>query len=260
MALLDIKDLCIYFGGVKAVQNVSFSVEKGDFLGLIGPNGAGKTTVFNAVTGVVRPTQGEVFFNGHRLNGMRPDKISKLGIARTFQNIRIYPKMSALDNVAIGLDSRASYNTLSAMLRLPGVRKRDKEIKRQCLDYLDQVGILQYKDTEVGALPYGIQRKVEIARALATHPQLLFLDEPAAGMNTAESMELVGFLKELHQNTGIAIVLIEHHLEVVMEVCQKIQVLNLGQLLAAGTPEEIQSNQDVITAYLGERRKRDGHV
>ncbi len=260
MALLDIKDLCIYFGGVKAVQNVTFSVDSGDFVGLIGPNGAGKTTVFNAVTGVVRPTQGEVFFDGHRLNGMRPDKISKLGIARTFQNIRIYPKMTALDNVSIGLDSRASYNTVAAMLRLPSVRKRDKEIQKECLDYLDQVGILQYKDTEVGALPYGIQRKVEIARALATHPKLLFLDEPAAGMNTAESMELVDFLRNLHQNTGIAIVLIEHHLEVVMEVCQRIHVLNLGQMLASGTPEEIQKNQDVINAYLGERRKRNEHV
>lgn len=260
MALLEIKDLCIYFGGVKAVQNVTFSVEQGDFIGLIGPNGAGKTTVFNAVTGVVRPTSGEVYFDGKLLNGMRPDKISRLGIARTFQNIRIYPKMSAMENVAIGLDSRASYNTVAAMFRLPGVRKRDKEIKEQCLGYLEQVGILQYKDTEVGALPYGIQRKVEIARALATHPKLLFLDEPAAGMNTSESMELVGFLRKLHQDTGIAIVLIEHHLEVVMEVCRRIQVLNLGQLLASGTPEEIQKNQDVITAYLGERRKRDGHA
>ncbi len=258
MALLEIKDLSIHFGGVKAVQNVSFSVEQGDFIGLIGPNGAGKTTVFNAVTGVVNPTHGEVFFDGHRLNGMRPDKISHLGIARTFQNIRIYPKMTAVDNVAIGLDSRAKYNTISAMLRLPSVRRRDKEIEKTCLNFLEQVGIVQYKDAEVGALPYGIQRKVEIARALATNPKLLFLDEPAAGMNTAESMELVAFLKDLHQKTGIAIVLIEHHLEVVMEVCQTIHVLNLGQMLASGTPEEIQKNQAVITAYLGERRKRDG--
>lgn len=256
MALLEIKDLSIHFGGVKAVQHVSFSVEEGDFIGLIGPNGAGKTTVFNAVTGVVRPTDGEVYFDGHRLNGMRPDKISHLGIARTFQNIRIYPKMSAIDNVAIGLDSRATYNTVAAMLRLPSVRRRDKEIRETCLGFLEQVGIVQYKDTEVGSLPYGLQRKVEIARALATGPKLLFLDEPAAGMNTAESMELVTFLKELHKNTGIAIVLIEHHLEVVMEVCRNIHVLNLGQMLASGTPEEIQKNQDVITAYLGERRMR----
>ncbi|MBS6952231.1 MAG: ABC transporter ATP-binding protein [Clostridium sp.] len=260
MSLLEIKDLSIHFGGVKAVQNVTFSVEEGDFIGLIGPNGAGKTTVFNAVTGVVLPTLGEIYFDGHRLNGMRPDRISHLGIARTFQNIRIYPRMTALENVAIGLDSRASYNTVSAMLRLPHVVKRDKEIKQTCLQYLDQVGILQHRDTEVGSLPYGLQRKVEIARALATGPKLLFLDEPAAGMNTAESLELVSFLRQLHQETGIAIVLIEHHLEVVMEVCQSIQVLNLGQLLASGTPEEIQKNPDVIKAYLGERRKRGGEA
>lgn len=256
MALLEIKDLSIHFGGVKAVQNVTFSVEKGDFIGLIGPNGAGKTTVFNAVTGVVRPTSGEIFFDGHRLNDMRPDKISHLGIARTFQNIRIYPRMSALDNVAIGLDSRAAYNTISAMLGLPSVRRRDREIRELCLGFLKQVGIEQYKDAEAGSLPYGLQRKVEIARALATGPQLLFLDEPAAGMNTAESIELVSFLRDLHKSTGIAIVLIEHHLEVVMEVCQTIHVLNLGQMLASGTSEEIQKNQAVITAYLGERRKR----
>lgn len=254
MALLEIKELSIHFGGVKAVQEVTFSVEKGDFIGLIGPNGAGKTTVFNAVTGVVVPTKGTIYFDGRQLNGMRPDRISHLGIARTFQNIRIYPKMSALDNVAIGLDSHASYHTVSAMLGLPHVRRRDKEIRETCLEFLDQVGIVQYKDSETGSLPYGIQRKVEIARALATRPKLLFLDEPAAGMNTAESMELVSFLQTLHENTGIAIVLIEHHLEVVMEVCKKIHVLNLGQMLASGTPKEIQNNQDVITAYLGERR------
>ncbi len=257
MALLDIKNLSIYFGGVKAVQDVSFSLEQGDFVGLIGPNGAGKTTVFNAVTGVVPPTKGDVYFDGKRLNGIRPDKISHLGIARTFQNIRIYPKMSALNNVAIGLESRPSYNTVSAMLRLPYVSKKDREIEKYCLHYLDQVGILQYKDTEVGSLPYGIQRKVEIARAMATNPKLLFLDEPAAGMNTAESLELVSFLRQLHKDTGIAIVLIEHHLEVVMEVCRTIHVLNLGQMLATGTPEEIQKNPDVITAYLGERRRHN---
>ncbi len=258
MALLEVKDLSIHFGGVKAVSDVSFSLEKGDFIGLIGPNGAGKTTVFNAVTGVVPPTKGEIYFDGHRLNGMRPDRISHLGIARTFQNIRIYPKMTVLDNVAIGLDSHARYHTVSAMLGLPHVRKRDREIREICLGFLEQVWIAGHKDAEAGSLPYGLQRKVEIARALAGNPALLFLDEPAAGMNTAESMELVGFLRGLHERTGIAIVLIEHHLEVVMEVCQNIHVLNLGRMLASGTPEEIQKNQDVITAYLGERRKRGG--
>ena len=167
--------------------------------------------------------------------------------------------MTAAENVAIGLDSYPSYNALSAMLRLPHVVKRDREIKRLSLEYLDKVGILEYKDYEAGALPYGLQRKLEIARALATKPKLLFLDEPAAGMNTNESIELVSFLRDLHRNNeGLTIVLIEHHLEVVMEVCQNINVLNLGSLLASGTPEEIQNNPDVIKAYLGERRKRDG--
>lgn len=259
MAQLELLNLSVHFGGVKAVQNVSIRVEEGEFRGLIGPNGAGKTTVFNAITGVVQPTAGEVYFEGKKLNCIRADKIAHMGIARTFQNIRIYPRMTAAENVAIGLDSYPSYNAISAMLRLPHVVKRDKEIKRLSLEYLDKVGILEYKDYEAGALPYGLQRKLEIARALATRPKLLFLDEPAAGMNTNESIELVSFLKDLHQsNDGLTIVLIEHHLEVVMEVCQKIDVLNLGSMLASGTPDEIQKNPDVIKAYLGERRKRDG--
>ena len=259
MAQLELLNLSVHFGGVKAVQNVSIRVEQGEFRGLIGPNGAGKTTVFNAITGVVQPTAGDVYFEGQWLNGIRADKIAHMGIARTFQNIRIYPKMTAAENVAIGLDSYPSYNALSAMLRLPHVVKRDREIKRLSLEYLDKVGILEYKDYEAGALPYGLQRKLEIARALATKPKLLFLDEPAAGMNTNESIELVSFLRDLHQNNeGLTIVLIEHHLEVVMEVCQNIDVLNLGTMLASGTPDEIQKNPDVIKAYLGERRKRNG--
>ena len=259
MAQLELLNLSVHFGGVKAVQNVSIRVEQGEFRGLIGPNGAGKTTVFNAITGVVQPTAGDVYFEGQRLNVIRADKIAHMGIARTFQNIRIYPKMTAAENVAIGLDSYPSYNALSAMLRLPHVVKRDREIKRLSLEYLDKVGILEYKDYEAGALPYGLQRKLEIARALATKPKLLFLDEPAAGMNTNESIELVSFLRDLHQNNeGLTIVLIEHHLEAVMEVCQNIDVLNLGTMLASGTPDEIQKNPDVIKAYLGERRKRNG--
>ena len=244
MAQLELLNLSVHFGGVKAVQNVSIRVEQGEFRGLIGPNGAGKTTVFNAITGVVQPTAGDVYFEGQRLNGIRADKIA---------HIRIYPKMTAAENVAIGLDSYPSYNALSAMLRLPHVVKRDREIKRLSLEYLDKVGILEYKDYEAGALPYGLQRKLEIARALATKPKLLFLDEPAAGMNTNESIELVSFLRDLHQNNeGLTIVLIEHHLEVVIDV------LNLGTMLASGTPDEIQKNPDVIKAYLGERRKRNG--
>ncbi len=256
MALLELKNLSVHFGGVKAVQDVSFSVEQGEFKGLIGPNGAGKTTVFNAVTGVVKPTDGAVYFNGKRLNGCRPDKIAHMGIARTFQNIRIYPKMSVCENVAIGLNSGPPYTALEAMLCTPKVRKKEREAFEKALEFLEMVGLQDFSDQEAGALPYGLQRKLEIARALATKPKLLFLDEPAAGMNTGESIELVQFLRQIHENTGLAIVLIEHHLEVVMEVCKNITGLNLGTLLATGTPQEIQNNPQVIKAYLGERRKK----
>lgn len=256
MALLEVKNLSVFFGGIKAVQNVSFQAEMGEFIGLIGPNGAGKTTVFNAVTGVARPTAGEIVFDGRSIGGMRPDKIAHLGIARTFQNIRIYPKLTARENVLIGIASIPKYDTISAMLRLPHVVRRDRETREQCEKYLDQIGLLEYKDVQAGSLPYGIQRKLEIARALATSPKLLFLDEPAAGMNTAESAELVGFLKDIHEMTGITIILIEHHLDVVMNVCSRINVLNLGELLFTGTPQEVQTNPEVIRAYIGERRKR----
>lgn len=255
MALLEVNNLSVFFGGIKAVQNVSFQAEKGEFIGLIGPNGAGKTTVFNAVTGVAKPTEGEILFDGKRIGGMRPDKIAHLGIARTFQNIRIYPKLTAWENVLIGIASVPKYDTISAMLRLPHVVKRDREARQECEMYLNQIGLSEYKDVQAGSLPYGIQRKLEIARALATKPKLLFLDEPAAGMNTKESAELVDFLKQLHQMTGITIILIEHHMDVVMNVCSKINVLNLGELLFTGTPQEVQTNPEVIRAYIGERRK-----
>ena len=255
MALLEVNNLSVFFGGIKAVQNVSFQAEKGEFIGLIGPNGAGKTTVFNAVTGVAKPTEGEILFDGKRIGGMRPDKIAHLGIARTFQNIRIYPKLTAWENVLIGIASVPKYDTISAMLRLPHVVKRDREARQECEMYLNQIGLIEYKDVQAGSLPYGIQRKLEIARALATKPKLLFLDEPAAGMNTKESAELVDFLKQIHQMTGITIILIEHHMDVVMNVCSKINVLNLGELLFTGTPQEVQTNPEVIRAYIGERRK-----
>ena len=243
MALLEVNNLSVFFGGIKAVQNVSFQAEKGEFIGLIGPNGAGKTTVFNAVTGVAKPTEGEILFDGKRIGGMRPDKIAHLGIARTFQNIRIYPKLTAWENVLIGIASVPKYDTISAMLRLPHVVKRDREARQECEMYLNQIGLSEYKDVQAGSLPYGIQRKLEIARALATKPKLLFLDEPAAGMNTKESAELVDFLKQIHQ------------MDVVMNVCSKINVLNLGELLFTGTPQEVQTNPEVIRAYIGERRK-----
>ena len=165
MALLVVNNLSVFFGGIKAVQNVSFQAEKGEFIGLIGPNGAGKTAVFNAVTGVAKPTEGEILFDGKRIGGMRPDKIAHLGIARTFQNIRIYPKLTAWENVLIGIASVPKYDTISAILRLPHVVKRDREARQECEMYLNQIGLSEYKDVQAGSLPYGIQRKLEIARA-----------------------------------------------------------------------------------------------
>ena len=256
MALLDVEHLSVRFGGLRALDDVTLCVEQGDFAGLIGPNGAGKTTLFNAITGVVTASEGTIRFDGTNIKGMRPDKIALRGIGRTFQNIRLFPRMKAYENVEIGISRVAQYGMVSAVLGLPGRRKLDRTCHEKALSYLEQVGILQFKDAYAGDLPYGIQRRLEIARALASEPQILFLDEPAAGMNNEETRSLIEFLRRMHRETGIAIVLIEHHLEVVMELCQNITVLNLGSMLARGTPEEIQNNPEVIGAYLGVRRER----
>ncbi len=260
MALLDIRNVSVQFGGLRAISALSLEVEAGSIAGLIGPNGAGKTTFFNVVTGVVQPTEGELFFNGIRINGMRPDRVAHLGIARTFQNIRLFTNMSVIDNVSIGIHRTAQYPVLKAMLRTPAVRRADKEVRRQAMEYLEAVDLKEYGDSIAGELPYGIQRRVEIARAIATRPRLLLLDEPAAGMNNEETAELVRFIQVLHDRYEhkMSILLIEHHLEMVMDLCQHITVLNLGEKLASGTPDEIQSDPDVIKAYIGERRSGNG--
>ena len=246
MSLLDIQNLTVQFGGLKAISNVNLSLDAGQMVGLIGPNGAGKTTLFNTVTGVVQKTEGSVLFDGKDLSKYKPNQIAHLGISRTFQNIRLFSKMTAEENVAIGINSVADYGIISAFLGLQ--------------EYLDRVNLLPYKDAIAGSLPYGIQRKLEIARAIATRPKLLLLDEPAAGMNNEETLELIEFIRDIHSNneTNMAIILIEHHLEVVMNLCSDITVLNLGSVLKKGTPSEIQSDPAVIKAYIGERRKIDG--
>lgn len=260
MSLLEIKNLTIQFGGLKAINNVDLSVAPGEMIGLIGPNGAGKTTLFNAITGVVNKSEGSILFDGKDLAQYKPNQIAHLGISRTFQNIRLFSKMTAEENVAIGINSVADYNLLSACLRLPNARKKDKETKIKAQEYLSRVNLLDYKDAVAGALPYGIQRKLEIARAIATRPKLLLLDEPAAGMNNEETQELIQFIRDIHQNneTNMAIILIEHHLEVVMNLCSDITVLNLGSVLKKGTPDEVQNDPAVIKAYIGERRDRHG--
>lgn len=255
-ALLDINHMTIAFGGLKAVNDVSMKIYPGEFVGLIGPNGAGKTTFFNSITGNVTPTSGTITFDGRNLAKKKPNQISNYGISRTFQNIRIFPKMTVLENVTIPMHSTPSYSVWAAMLGLPKIKQKQQEIQLLAMEFLHDLGLEEYKDRQAGTLAYGLQRRLEIARAMAASPKLLLLDEPAAGMNNDECNELVELLLQIYRNNALTIILIEHHIEFVLKLCSKIYVLNLGQLLAQGTPEEIQSNPEVIKAYLGERRSR----
>lgn len=254
--VLHAQDLTIRFGGLCAVDHVNIHIDKGEFVGLIGPNGAGKTTFFNSITGNLTPTEGSITFNGVSLAKKDPAQISHLGISRTFQNIRIFPKMTVLENVCIPLHSKPTYNIFSAALGLPVAKKKDKAIREDAISFLERLGIAEYQDHQAGALAYGLQRRLEIARALAAHPQLLLLDEPAAGMNNDECNELAELLKGIHRDYELTVMLIEHHIDFVLDLCNRIYVLNLGKLLTEGTPQEIQSNPDVIRAYLGDRRKK----
>lgn len=255
-ALLSINDLSIVFGGLRAVDHVNFHINEGEFVGLIGPNGAGKTTFFNCITGYVKPTEGEVVFAGKSLNKVLPHRISHYGISRTFQNIRIFPRMNVLDNVCMPLHSEPDYSIFTALLGLPKVKTKRKELEAKAMELLTLLGLQEYKDQEAGTLPYGLQRRLEIARALAASPKLLLLDEPAAGMNNDECNELVTLLQDIQNRFQLTIILIEHHIDFVLKLCQRIYVLNLGQVLAEGTPSQIQSNPDVIRAYLGDRRRK----
>ncbi len=271
--ILKIENVTMQFGGVIAVNNLSLEVGQGEIVALIGPNGAGKTTAFNCITGVYEPTNGRVEFCGrvmvenHPQGRMKklyagenrgvykkviaktPDKITELGIARTFQNIRLFSRMTVFDNVLIAKHMRAKQNVFSATFRLN--YKEERRMREETARLLEEQNLLQYKDEIASSLPYGLQRRLEIARALATEPKLLLLDEPAAGMNPQETQELTDFIVEIKEKYGLSVFMIEHHMDLVMQISDRIYVLDFGKLIAEGTPDEVSRNQRVIDAYLG---------
>ena len=250
--MLECKNLGIQFGGLKAVDNFNLNIEKGMLYGLIGPNGAGKTTVFNLLTGVYKPTGGTIRLDGNLINGKTPTQINNMGIARTFQNIRLFSNMSVLDNVKVALHEKVKYPLLTSMTHMFGFSKKEKEMDDLALEILDVFSLGSKKDVLSGNLPYGEQRKLERARALATSPSLLLLDEPAAGMNPNETEELMETIRKIRDMYNLTILLIEHDMKLVAGICEKLTVLNFGTELASGTPSEVLNNPDVITAYLGE--------
>ena len=250
--VLEVIDLGIDFGGLTAVNDFNLKVFDNEIVGLIGPNGAGKTTVFNMLTKVYQPSRGTIKFCGQDTARMSVVEMNKAGIARTFQNIRLFSNMSVIDNVKIGMNNQITYNNIEAVLRLPKYREQEAKVTEEAMELLRIFGLDKDADLIAGNLPYGAQRRLEIARAMATKPKLLLLDEPAAGMNPQETADLMDMIRFVRDHFHIAILLIEHDMKLVMGICERISVLNYGMLLAEGTPAEIQSNPQVIKAYLGE--------
>ncbi|MDB4897029.1 MAG: transporter [Firmicutes bacterium] len=251
MSLLAMEKVTVRFGGLVAVSELNLTVEPGEVVGLIGPNGAGKTTAFNAVTGLVPVSDGRVRFDGRDLGRLKPHQRTQLGLARTFQNIRLFGDQPALTNVLVGCHSGLRSGLVASLLRTPAQRREERAAAARALALLEFAGLSEVADVDAGSLPYGLQRRLEIARALATEPKLLLLDEPAAGMNESESQDLlrlVGKIREL----GIAVLLIEHDMHVVMSVCDRLAVLNFGKRIALGTPDAVRENPDVVVAYLGQ--------
>lgn len=252
MALLEVKNLGITFGGLHAVDGFSMTIEKGELYGLIGPNGAGKTTCFNLLTGVYKPTMGTIKLDGENLTGKSTIEINKAGIARTFQNIRLFSNLSALDNVKAGLTNNFRYSTATGIFRLPKYFKTEKAMNERAMELLKTFSLDGEADTLAANLPYGKQRKLEIARALATDPKLILLDEPAAGMNPSETAGLMDTILTIRDDLGVTVLMIEHDMFLVSGICERLSVLNFGQLLCEGKTADVLSNPEVITAYLGE--------
>jgi branched-chain amino acid transport system ATP-binding protein len=250
MSLLAVENLSIRFGGVHAVQDLDFSVQPGAIHSIIGPNGAGKTTLFNLITGVYTPTAGSVTFDGQTVTGRRPHELARMGMSRTFQNLRIMMNMSALDNVMVGRHLHLNRNLFACLFRLPAITRGDRAARKTCTELMDMVGLGAHIDTEANALPYGALKRLEIARALAAEPKLLLLDEPAAGLNASETREIDEVIVKVAKS-GVTVILVEHDMKLVMGISDHILVLDYGRKLAEGTPEDVRNNPAVVAAYLG---------
>ncbi|MGE5544285.1 MAG: ABC transporter ATP-binding protein [Bacillota bacterium] len=250
MAILEVKNVSQEFGGLLALDRLSITVEKGEIFGLIGPNGAGKTTLFNLITGIYRPSSGELLFEGRPIGGLRPHRIAEAGVGRTFQNIRLFKKLSALDNVRVGMHSVSQAGFISALLHTPWAMRKERITLEKSMALLDMVGLGDKAIELAGSLPYGEQRRLEIARAMALEPSLILLDEPAAGMNATEKEELLGLIRKIRE-MGVTVLLVEHDMNVVMNICHRIAVLDYGRKIAEGAPEQIKNDERVIESYLG---------